>query len=57
MKPRLPAKKVEEYLQYIDKRFGEENWNLKVLTAKVNQTCSDIKHETNYCTYIGQSVK
>lgn len=46
-KPGLPVDKVQQYLASIDERFGKD-WDLKILTSKVNQKCRDTKlnHDT-----------
>ena len=38
-KPGLDKDEVERFLKYIEKRYGHEGWDMKQLTAKVNQKC------------------
>ncbi len=42
-KPGLPPEKVSKFLSLLDKRYGSDSWDVKVLTSKVNQKCRDVK--------------
>ena len=40
-KPALDGEKVQQLLGLIDQKYGDKNWDIKTLTAKVNQKCRD----------------
>ena len=41
-KPALDSKRVQNILSLVDRRYGGDNWDLKTLSAKVNQKCRDL---------------
>ncbi len=45
-KPGLDKERVEKLLNYVEMRF-KDSYDLKVLTAKVNQKCRDAKDTDN----------
>ena len=40
-KPGLDKDRVEKLLKCLEKRYGNDGWDLKTLVAKVNQKCRD----------------
>ena len=40
-KPALDGEKVQQLLGLIDQKYGDKNWDIKTLTAQVNQKCRD----------------
>ena len=40
-KPGLDSVRVQQLLSFIDNQYGADKWDMKTLTAKVNQKCRD----------------